>query len=87
MEYQREIEEFKAKRKKIQESIQFDAARLYEKVKNARSGSAIVSADNQTCGGCYMTVTPNDVARLRNQKEIVLCKSCQRILYLSDCLS
>ncbi|MFH2001526.1 MAG: C4-type zinc ribbon domain-containing protein [Planctomycetota bacterium] len=85
-EYAREIEEWKAKREELLYKLDFKAVNLYEKVKKARDGDAIVCADGQMCYGCYMTITANDMARLRGINEIVLCKSCQRILYLSDML-
>jgi predicted nucleic acid-binding Zn-ribbon protein len=86
-EYNSEIETYMARRKEMVDEIHFEAVQLYEKVKRARGGDAIVAADGRTCGGCYMTVTTNDIARLRGMNEIVLCKSCQRILYLSDMLT
>jgi predicted nucleic acid-binding Zn-ribbon protein len=86
-EYNAEIDMHLAKRQEMADEIHFEAVQLYNKVKKARGGDGIVSADGQTCGGCYMTVTTNDLARLRGMNEIVLCKFCQRILYLSDLLA
>jgi predicted nucleic acid-binding Zn-ribbon protein len=33
------------------------------------------------CGGCSVGVTSQDVNELRRGREIVLCRSCSRILY------
>lgn len=85
-EYRKEIEEWKAKRKELTDLMDFKAINLYEKVKGARDGDAVVCADGAMCSGCYMTITANDMARLHGASEIVLCKYCQRILYLSDVL-
>lgn len=73
-----------AQREAVFNNLDFDAAQIYDRVKNARGGAGVVSAEGSTCGGCFMTVTPNDIARLRGLNELVLCKSCQRILYLPE---
>jgi predicted nucleic acid-binding Zn-ribbon protein len=85
--YNREIDEYKRQRNELVEALHFDAVRAYDKVKSARDGAAVVSADGNTCGGCFMTVTANDIARLRGMNQLVMCKHCQRILYLSDMLN
>lgn len=84
--YNTEIETIRAKREDQIDAMNFEAVQLYEKVNNARDGDAVVSVEGHTCGGCYMTVTANDIARLRGMNQLVLCKSCQRILYLADML-
>jgi len=86
-EYAAEIDQLMIKREESKENIQFEAMQVYEKVRNAREGMAVSCADGKMCHGCFMTITANDMQRLLNCKELVTCKSCQRILYLSDTLS
>jgi len=58
----------------------------YERVRVARDGTAVVSAEGKICSGCGINLKPNDMARLMGAREIVTCDSCQRILYLPEIL-
>lgn len=83
-EYASEIEDLESKRKELADNVDLHALQIYEKVKDAREGVAVACADGKMCHGCFMSITANDLQRLMNLKEIVVCKSCQRILYLTD---
>jgi predicted nucleic acid-binding Zn-ribbon protein len=85
-EYALEVKEFEGKRGNLLDILDFEAVNLYDRVKSARDGDVVVGVNGNTCGGCYMTVTANDLARLRGLKELVTCKSCQRILYIPELL-
>lgn len=85
-EYAAERESCEAERTQFVETVNFAAVHLYDRIKKARDGDAIVCADGRICGGCYMAITANDIQRLLNMRELVTCKSCQRILYLSETL-
>ncbi|MEX0936430.1 MAG: phospholipase [Pirellulales bacterium] len=55
----------------------------YQRVVNARGDDALAPVESGYCGGCYQNITPN------MQNELVLsravfCKSCGRLLYLSQ---
>ena len=84
--YSREMEELERKRSEMLYSLDPEAVKSYERVLNALGGDAVVSLENRICSGCYMTVTSNDYVRVCAMKEIVHCKSCQRILYLPELL-
>jgi predicted nucleic acid-binding Zn-ribbon protein len=49
----------------------------------ARGGVAVVPVEARICQGCYLTLTPNDLMNLQ-AGNLVVCKSCQRILYLPE---
>jgi predicted nucleic acid-binding Zn-ribbon protein len=85
-EYGAEIKEYEEERRRLHDILGFEIVQIYDRVKSARDGDAVVSVEGNTCGGCYMTVTANDLARLRGFNELVQCKSCQRILYLPEML-
>jgi len=86
-EYSAEIGKIEAERDQVIAELNFDSSRLYEKIGNARGGHAVVSAEGSMCNGCFMAITPNDMARLRGMRELVCCRHCQRILYLPDCMN
>ncbi|MCI0650914.1 MAG: C4-type zinc ribbon domain-containing protein [Planctomycetes bacterium] len=53
-------------------------ARLYERYRDR----TVVSADARVCAGCHMTVAPQILNLLHNERGIVNCTNCARILYL-----
>jgi uncharacterized protein len=56
----------------------------YDRVLERHHDRALVSVENGVCQGCYMSVTPQMVNTLILGKEIVACKSCQRILCMME---
>ena len=83
-EYAVEVKQLEERRAEAAEGIPFKVIDIYEKVREAREGVGLACADGGTCGGCYMSITANDMQRLLTLKDVVTCRSCQRILYLSD---
>jgi predicted nucleic acid-binding Zn-ribbon protein len=56
----------------------------YETIFGVRDGIAVAAVEGQVCTGCYMSISPNDMARLLGSQSIVQCGSCQRLLYLPE---
>jgi predicted nucleic acid-binding Zn-ribbon protein len=83
--YHTEHEEIKQQREALQEQLDRQALVLYERVLAARGGKAVVPVEARICQGCYLTATPNDLMNLQ-AGNLVVCKSCQRILYLPEIL-
>lgn len=83
-EYESEAGVMEQERRDKMYNLDPDALKVYDRVRKALGGDGIVSVDGRTCGGCYMAITNNDFVRVVAMREIVLCKSCQRILYPSD---
>jgi predicted nucleic acid-binding Zn-ribbon protein len=55
----------------------------YRRLVGRRGADALARAADGTCTGCYTGITP----QMQNQllmNEMVLCKSCGRVLYLSE---
>ena len=57
---------------------------MYRIHKGHPDGKAIVAATNFVCKGCNMAVPPNIVNYLMQGDRLIVCKSCQRILYLPE---
>ncbi len=47
---------------------------------NARNGLAVVSVSRGACGGCFNIVPPQRQADIREQKKLIVCEHCGRIL-------
>lgn len=47
---------------------------------NAKNGLAVVSVRRDACGGCYNKIPPQRQADIRQNKKIIVCEYCGRIL-------
>jgi len=83
--HQKELAEFDERRGQIRRGIDGEVLKIYDRVFEAH-GSAIVPAEANTCQGCFSTLTPNDRNRLIGGRQLVICRVCQRILYMPEVL-
>ena len=84
-EHQKELAELDERRVQVRKSIDPEILKLYDRVHKAH-GVAIVPAEGSTCQGCFSTLTPNDRNRLLSGRQLVVCRACQRILYMPEVL-
>src|SRR5258706_5120570 len=54
----------------------------YESIRRNKGNIAIVPMMNNACSGCRMNLTQNKMIEIKKAKNMVLCDSCSRILYL-----
>lgn len=52
----------------------------YEKVRSARAGVGIVRLSGDECGGCNMSLPPQEAHRIRSSSRLSSCPNCLRIL-------
>ena len=57
--------------------------KLYENLRQSKSGQAIAKVERGLCRGCRMALPTHQLQRARAGRETVLCNSCGRILYVS----
>lgn len=63
--------------KKIEERL----LKSYEKIRgNSLNGLAVVQVSRGACGGCFNIVPPQRQADIRDNKRIIVCEHCGRIL-------
>ena len=68
-------------RTKASKQIEERILRSYNKVRtNMRNGLAVVPVKRGACGGCFNVVPPQMQAEIREQKKIIICEHCGRIL-------
>lgn len=70
-------------RGKILPDIESKYLSLYERIREAKDGVAVVPIINHGCGGCHSRITPQRETEIRNGEEVHQCPSCRRILYWS----
>lgn len=77
-----EDEELKLKneREKIVAKISKTDYKMYERIRKARDGKAVVVVTRNSCAGCYNRVPPQKVLELRKNNAIITCERCGRIL-------
>lgn len=67
-------------REKLVARIQKSDLQMYERIRKAKSGLAVVPVKRNACGGCYNRVPPQRVLELRKNSRISTCERCGRIL-------
>ncbi len=68
-------------RTKASKQIEDRLLKSYNKVReNMRNGLAVVPVKRGACGGCFNIVPPQMQAEIREQKKIIVCEHCGRIL-------
>ncbi|MFP6618995.1 MAG: C4-type zinc ribbon domain-containing protein, partial [Pirellulaceae bacterium] len=55
----------------------------YNRISEARGEEALAAVDDNVCGGCYQTLTPQTINELV-LATAVFCKTCGCLLYLSE---
>ncbi len=56
----------------------------YEQVLEIRDGLALVPLVNDACGGCHRRLPPQVINQVYLKADIVMCESCNRILYSDE---
>ena len=68
-------------REKAAKNVEDRILKSYEKVReNMRNGLAVVPVKRGACGGCFNIVPPQKQAEIREQKKIIICEHCGRIM-------
>jgi predicted nucleic acid-binding Zn-ribbon protein len=82
-EDQKKLAEWNAKRDGVRRGISEDLLRHYERVMKFR-GSGLAEAREQKCMGCQVMLRPQTYNEVRIGEKVVVCESCQRILYFDS---
>jgi len=77
---QAKLVEWNAKRDGLRKGISDDLLRHYERVMKFR-GSGLAEVRDHKCMGCQVMLRPQTYNEVRNGEQLVVCDSCQRILY------
>ncbi|MFQ6673708.1 MAG: zinc ribbon domain-containing protein [Fidelibacterota bacterium] len=70
-----------SERQKLLPSIDVRHAAVYDRVRSARGGIAVVPVEDHACGGCHSRLTSQSIVEIRNGNTIAQCPACRRILY------
>ena len=77
---QAKLTEWNAKRDGLRQGVSDDLLRHYERVMKFR-GSGLAEVRDHKCMGCQVMLRPQTYNEVRNGEQLIVCDSCQRILY------
>src|SRR2546430_8936292 len=77
---QAKLAEWNAKRDGLRKGISDDLLRHYERVMKFR-GSGLAEVRDHKCMGCQVMLRPQTFNEVRKGEQVIVCDSCQRILY------
>ena len=77
---QHEEKELEAKRKEIASKINRYYMTIYDRVRPAKGGVAVVALRNGVCGGCYNAIPRQLALELRKGDKHTVCEYCGRIV-------
>ncbi len=70
------------RRQTIASQVTGDLISRYELIFSRRGGTAVVEVSGGICQGCYMNIPPQLSNEIMRSDKVLLCPSCQRILYV-----
>jgi hypothetical protein len=83
--HQQDLAQHDERREQIRRAIKPEVLKVYDRAYGAH-GEGVVPIESNICQGCFSSITPNDRSRLLSSLELIVCRSCQRILYLPESL-
>lgn len=75
------LRQLKAKRAKLQKTIEAGDLAWYEDLRHRRGGRAVALLEGDLCQTCRVTLPSSKAQQARQGKVLTLCGSCERILY------
>lgn len=79
----KDLDHFNGEREKAETEIPSQVKADYRRVTAAKGEDALAPVENQSCGGCYQTLTTQTMDRLR-LSQLVRCPNCNAFLYLAE---
>jgi len=80
-ETEKEEKELVVESKRSSEGIEDRLLNAYKRIRaNTRNGLAVVAVERDACGGCYNKIPPQRQLDIRQNKKIIVCEHCGRIL-------
>lgn len=76
-----ELAELESNRDQLTGSIEERALRQYERLLRNKGDNVVVGIQHGVCGGCHMKFPMQLVLACQQEKELVTCPNCGRILY------
>jgi predicted nucleic acid-binding Zn-ribbon protein len=89
VKYQAEIDQIQSEWNGAAGQVPPDTLEIFKRVAETYDGEALAKVEEQearsaaySCGGCFMSITPETVNLLMTKDDIIRCPNCTRILVL-----
>lgn len=80
-ETDKEEKDLLKKSEKERENVDESLLKAYDRIRSAyKDGLAVVSVERNSCGGCHAAIPPQVQIDIDEQKKIISCEHCGRIL-------
>ncbi len=79
-----ELDKLRGEKEKIIANIDKIILGKYEHILKNKNGLAMAQLVNDVCQGCNMNVPPQVINEIKMKKELIICESCSRILYIME---
>lgn len=80
-ETDKEEKDLAKKSEKARKDIDAALLKGYDRIRKAyKDGLAVVSVERNSCGGCHATIPPQVQIDIDDQKRMIICEHCGRIL-------
>lgn len=83
----KEIREKAAQREELAGAVSDEYLSRYSRLVRGFRGHTVVSVIGQSCGGCRIALPPQVMAELLDDRKLILCPGCGRIIYLGEALA
>lgn len=84
-ETEEEEEKLQKKSDKARKSLDDHLQIAYDRLrKSSKNGLAVVPIDRDACGGCFSRIPPQIQIDIQQQKKIIACENCGRIIIPSE---
>ena len=81
VDMEREICGLKELKGELEKNVTLKSLSKYAMLLKNKRSAVVVSSRRGSCSGCNMKLTPQVLMKLKGGVEIVLCETCQRIIY------
>ena len=80
---QTELRELATQREGVKPTIDPALLSRYEALRPVKQGVAVAKAERGLCQGCRINIPSSDLQKAKIGREVVLCNSCGRLLFVS----
>ena len=75
------------RRGKVLRHLEDRVVSMYERIRKAKNGLAVVPVARGACGGCYKSLPPQRILEIRQKDRLFLCEVCGRMLVWDEAAS
>jgi len=91
VKYEAEINQIQSEWDEAASQVPAESLEIFKRVADTYDGEALAKVEEQgakataySCGGCFMSITPESVNLLMTKDDIIRCPNCTRILVLGS---